>query len=149
MSRLALLICGIVLLAFGCLLFVFGLAKIGINDAEWGHISRTGLPSAPDKLLWSPWQHNDGSVSPFSSFQPEQRPDSLPEFRVGRGQTMFFDYVIYQGRFVRGGVAHEFPALGPASGAVYHPLWACLTIAAGLFCLFAARFVRHPSRKVS
>jgi hypothetical protein len=144
MFRFALSSFGITLLVTAGVLLFFGLAWQGINDAEWEHIRQTGLPSSPSLFRWSAWQPNDGTVYPFSSFQPEQRPDALPEFRIGRGRDFLFDFIFYQGRFARDGVTHEFPALGPNWGARYQWGWSCLAFALGLsFLLLAARFPRH------
>ena len=146
MLRIALLSFGIILLITGCLLLFFGLAAQGINDGEWRNISETGLPSLADQFSWSAWRPNDGAVYPFSTFQPERRPEALPEFRIGHAKGFLFDFIFYQGRFIRDGLTHEFPAIGPGWGARYHWGWSCLAFALGLCFLFAARFARrHPS----
>jgi hypothetical protein len=145
MLRIALLSSGIALLVVGCLLLFLGLAGQGINDGEWRNISETGLPSRPDQFSWSAWRPNDGSVYPFSSFQPEQRPDALPEFRVGHATGFLFDFIFYQGRFQRDGVTQEFPAIGPGWGASYHWIWSCLAFVSGACCVLGARFTMRPS----
>src|SRR4051812_40957197 len=99
MLRIVLLSFGIALLIAGGLLLFFRLSAQGINDGEWRNITETGLPSVPDQLTWSSWQPNNGTVYPFSTYQPEQRPDSLPEFRIGHAKGFLFDFIFYQGRF--------------------------------------------------
>lgn len=139
MFKTMLLSFGIALLIVGCLLSACGLAAQGINDGEWHTISQTGQPSRPELFTWSAWRPNNGSVYPFHSFQALQQPASLPEFRMGRGKGFFFDFVFYQGRFVRDGVSHEFPAVGPGWGAAYHWVWALLAFAAGAACSLASQ----------
>jgi hypothetical protein len=143
MLRIVLLSVGIGLLIAGCVLLFFGLAAQGINDGEWRNITETGLPSAPDQFTWSSWQPNDGSVYLFSSYQPEQRPDGLPEFRIGHAKGFLFDFIFYQGRFTRDGITHQFPAIGPGWGARYHWGWSCLAFAAGLSLILAALLTRR------
>ncbi len=145
MLRIALLSSGIALIAVGCLLLLFRLLGQGINDSEWRNISKTGLPSVPGKLSWSAWRPNDGSIRPFSSFQTEQRPEALPEFRVGHARGFLFDFVFYQGRFLEDGDLEVFPALGPGWGARYRSIWACLAFALGCCLLLASRLMRRPS----
>jgi hypothetical protein len=146
MLRTMLLSFGIALFVAGCLLSVLGLATHGINNGEWRTISQTGLPSRPELFTWSAWRPNNRSVYPFRSFQPFQQPETLPEYRVGRGKGCFFDFVFYQGRFARDGVSHEFPAIGPGWGAAYHWDWALLAFAGGAVCCLASHLrARHAS----
>lgn len=140
MLRIVFLSSGTALFVAGCLLLLFSFVGQGINDAEWGTISQTGLPSHPGLFTWSAWRPNDGSVQPFPTFQTLQHPDAFPEFRVGRGKSLWFDFVFYQGRFTRDGVTQEFPAIGPGSGAVYHWGWAWMAFAGGTACLFIWRY---------
>jgi len=147
MLRVALFTSGIALFATGCLLLFFTLAGPGINDAEWRTISETGLPSLPERFSWSGWQRNDGAVYPFSSFQPEQRPDRLPEFRVGRAKGFLFDFVFYEGRYSNEGAIREFPAIGPGWGTHYHWIWACLAFALGGCFLVTARVAKRASMR--
>jgi hypothetical protein len=87
------------------------------------------------------WHYNDGAVHPFSAFQPEQRPEALPEFRVGHAKGFLFDFIFYQGRFIRDGVTHEFPAIGPGWGARYHWGWSVLALALSLCFLLGSETV--------
>src|SRR5438093_1301508 len=100
MLRLTLLCFGIGGIVAGCLLLFVGMAGcIGVNDAEWGHISHSGLPSHPDLLTWSAWRPNNGFVQPFPSYRPLEQPKALSEYRVARGRTLLFDFTFYQGRY--------------------------------------------------
>ena len=150
MLRLILLGSGVIALALGAVFLLIGLfVGQAINDAEWRNITRTGLPSHAERLQWSAWQANDGTVYPFSNFQPEHRPEVLSEFRIGRGRGSLFDFIFYQGRFVRNGSRNVFPAIGPSWGAESHRVWACvaLTLATSIVCLSAARRSASRSRE--
>ena len=142
MLRISLLSGGVILLFASCLLALLSGLGQGINDGEWRNISRTGLPLAPDRLQWSPWQPNDGSVYPFHSVGGENKPDTLPEFRVGRRGGVFFDFVFYEGRYTRDGIIREFPAIGPGWGARYHWIWSGVALALGVCLLGVARGLR-------
>lgn len=122
-------VCGVVA---GCILLLCGVLTFNINEAEWGNITRTGLPSHPDALTWYFWKKNDGSVQPWRSFHPLEQPQVLPEYRIARGHTLVFDYTFYQGRYEMDGITKEFPALGSSSGASYHPMWAFLAFLIGI-----------------
>jgi hypothetical protein len=95
----------------------------GVNDGEWGHISRTGLPSSPEKFIWSDWQKNEGGIEPFDGFKPLHQPASLTEFRIGTAHNIYIEFTAYQGRFVQNGNWETFPAIGPNWGARYKPLF--------------------------
>jgi hypothetical protein len=145
MVRIALLSSGIALLVTGCVLLFFGLLGQGIDDGEWRNISETGMPSGPERFSWSAWRPNDGSVYPFSYFQREPRPETLPEFRVGHAKGFLFDFIFYQGRFPHEGTVREFPAIGPDSGARYHWVWAFFVLVLGGCFLFIARLTTRTS----
>lgn len=143
--RLTLVAGSILFLAVGCLLALYSFMGQGINDGESRNISRTGLPSSPDLIEWSSWQTNDGSVYPFSSFQGENRPAFLPEFRIGRAKGFFFDFVFYQGRCTLDGSTRVYPAIGPGWGASYHWFWSWFAFALGIILLASARRLRGVS----
>jgi hypothetical protein len=132
------------ILACGLLLFVSA-ARIGINDGEWGIISKTGLPSHPELLTWSAWRANDGSVQPFSHFRPLEQPKSLPEYRVGYDRSFLFDFTFYQGRYEHDGMTELFPAIRSGWGATYRPIWAILAFVLSMLSFVARwRFTAPP-----
>jgi hypothetical protein len=120
------------------LLLAASLLTIGINDGEWRNLSERGFFSVPEALVWTPWQPNDGSVTPFTHFRPEEPKPPIAEFRGGRARGILFDFTVYEGRASRGAEAN-FPALGPAWGASYHYVWAVVALATGAVLLAAAR----------
>jgi hypothetical protein len=116
---------------------------IGINEGEWGIISRTGAPSMPHKLTWTEWQPNDGTVTPFRGYRPEVEKPEIAEFRRGHDDGFLFDFTAYEGRAAGADANKSFPAIGPNWGADYNSVWAISALALGIALLFGARFVRH------
>lgn len=141
MFRVLLFGCGVILMLASGLLALRSFAGQGINDGEWGNIAKTGVPLCMEQLQWSSWQRNDGSVYPFPAFQAEHRPGTLPEFRIGRAKGFLFDFVFYQGRFTGDGITHDFPAIGPGWGAVYHWRWSRLVFVLGVCCVVAEALI--------
>jgi hypothetical protein len=127
MTRRSPLIFAVLTIAFTLASLAFAawgtLCKLSINDAEWTNIRRTGLPSSPEKLRWTPWQTNDGAFIPFTAFQPENQPAELPEYRIGTLRALFLHFQFYQGRFMEKGAWREFPAFGPGWGTYFHWHW--------------------------
>lgn len=143
MLRVVLLSFGVGLTVVSCLMFLVGLSGSGFNDAELRRISKTGSPSNPEKLVWSEWRPNDGSIIPLSSFHPREQPPSLPEFRVGRCKLLFFDFTFYQGRYERDGVKYEFPAFGRRWGVSCQWIWAWVALVAGTCFLVTIRLAKR------
>jgi hypothetical protein len=141
-----LLIGGSILLGIGLLLGLLLLAGpivyLGINDGEWGRISRTGFFSAHEELQWTDWQPNDGSVTPFTGFQPEVEKPEIAQFRRGDVHGFLFNFTVYEGRGANSGNNAIFPALGPHWGASYNSVWAIPAITLGIALLFVSRYVR-------
>ncbi|QIF00813.1 hypothetical protein [Roseimicrobium sp. ORNL1] len=141
-----LLVGGSILLGIGILLGLLFLAGPivyqGINDGEWGRISHTGRFSAHEELQWTDWQENDGSITPFSGFQPEVEKPKFAQFRRGDVHGFLFNFTVYEGRGVNSESNATFPALGPHWGASYNSIWAIPAIALGIAGIFASRYVR-------
>jgi hypothetical protein len=138
-------IIGGILLAFAGAagLFLAFAVTQGANDGEWGHISRTGLPSSPEKFTWSEWQKNDGSIEPFDGFKPLDQPASLTEFRIGTAHNLYIEFTAYQGRFDQNGNWQTFPAIGPNWGARFRPLsLSCIILGFGAGLLFLNLYLR-------
>lgn len=123
MKRHLPIICGVLhtLVGLAGLFFAFAVTQ-GANDAEWGHISRTGLPSSPEQFIWSDWQKNPGDVETFRGFRPQDQPANLTEFRIGKAHNSFVEFTAYQGRFTQNGIWQILPAHGPNWGTRYRPL---------------------------
>jgi len=139
-----LILAGLFLLA-GSLLFVASFAKIGINDGEWSIIAKSGSFSTPSALMWTKWRPNDGSVSSFRHFRPEEEPRDIIEFRTGRAHGFLFDFTFYEGKFHRGDAVMTVPALGPGWGASYHYEWMFGAFAIGMV-LVISHFVLRRRR---
>ena len=128
--RLLTRIAGLLLLILGAFLWFLSIFfTIGINDAEWGKISKNGSPSKPELFIWTAWQKNDGSIYSFSREQKLE----VTDFRVGQAHTSLFTFTAYEGRNIR---ADHFPALGPHWGASYNYTWTICALLLGTFLLF-------------
>jgi hypothetical protein len=132
---------GVFMIVLGCALLAVALLKIGINDAELGHIHRSGSISDASGLAWGEWRKNDGSVEPFPS--DGTSPSTISEFRVGHATTTFFDFTAYEGRLASGAVV---AARGPDWGASYRSRWAVSAFIAGILLILAARFRRSHAK---
>jgi hypothetical protein len=80
----------VILVEGGCLMLFMA------SEAEWGHISRTGTYSSPEKFIWGEWRPNDEGVrrSPALS-DPDSIYSTITEFRKGIASTFFFKYTAF------------------------------------------------------
>jgi hypothetical protein len=136
--RISLTAFGILFLVIGVLLFLVSFVAVGINDAEWGHVFRTGLPSHPELFTWTSWQKNDGTVGVFSPRTEEP----VNEFRKGYAHNPLFSFTIYEGR---NGKDPRFPAFGPHWGASYNYSWAVGAIAIGIPFIAFSMLTKRPA----
>lgn len=135
MMQKAIFIAGMLLIALALLwLFVWKFLPIGINDAEWGHISRTGLPSDSGAgLFWSEW-HTNGieEITPFPT-QTNVAPDHpVSAYRIGKGENQFLAFGFYQATCILDdGREVIVPAYGPQSWTRMKWRWPLSVLALG------------------
>jgi hypothetical protein len=138
--RISLNAFGILFLVIGALLFLVFFVTVGINDAEWGRIFRTGLPSHPELYSWAPWKKNDGTVNAFSPRAEEP----VNEYRKGLAHNPLFSFTIYEGRNERD---TSFPASGPHWGASYNYSWAFGATIIGMSFIALSFFCTNRNEK--
>ena len=150
MRRNLFLICGGLFTLIGVLLLAASFLAIGINDGEWGRISKKGVFSGASELVWSPWQANpnEDSIEPFEGFRTK-RVQVLPEVRSGYAKGLLFDFKVYEGRTIPGDATSTVPAIGPGWGAHYHGEWAVGSLAVASIFFVLAFQTRKPCRKIS
>ena len=115
------LVLGVLLsiLSLLCLL-LWSFLPIGINDAEWGHIAQTGLPSNGGAgLVWTDWQTNHlPTLTQFPSHPLSEVSFDKPiiAYRFGKGDTPCLTFGFYQAKCrIENGDVVIVPAYGPES----------------------------------
>jgi hypothetical protein len=99
-------------------LFLWRFLPIGINDAEWGHIRETGLPSGGGEgLVWSDWQTNDIHQITLFGYETNVAHDStITAYRLGKGEDLSLSFGFYQAKCqTDDGQEVIVPAYGPDS----------------------------------
>lgn len=138
-----LLVSGLVLLFISPVILIVGpLLCIGITDGEWGHLSRTGSFSAPDKLQWGAWQPSDDSITPFRGYQPDVEKPQFTQYRKGGAHGLLFDFVVYEGKAATADGDKVYPATGPAWGIRFHRMRVISAFFLGIGMIIASRFFR-------
>lgn len=82
---------------------------IGVNDAEWSHIQRTGTLSGQTKVKWATWE-----PSGVEHRRPAAWGASTPvdEFRRGEAESNTFLFIVYEAR----NPISSWPVIGPNWG---------------------------------
>ena len=82
---------------------------IGVNDAEWGYIQRTGAISAPSKVKWATWE-----PASLEHRRPGAWGTSTPldEVRRGVDESRTFLFTVYEAR----NSTSSWPVIGPNWG---------------------------------
>jgi hypothetical protein len=144
-----LLVSGLLLLCISPVVLLAGFViPIGINDGEWGHLSRTGSFSTPDALQWGAWQANDGSITAFYGYQPELEKPEFPQYRRGEAHGWLFDFVVYEGKASNVDGNRVFPAIGPGWGTQFHSIRVVSAFFLGIGMMIASRFFRSRENVV-
>jgi len=136
MMKKTILITGtlVVVLAF-LWLFVWKFLPIGINDAEWGHISRTGLPSGGGAgLSWTAWQTSELDKITLFSVQTNVPLDHpISAYRFGKGENQFLTFGFYEAKCILDdGREVIVPALGRESWTRMKWHWPLAVLALGV-----------------
>ena len=136
---------GAVFLFTGCLLAMASALTTGINDSEWGHLSKTGGISTPEKLIWSEWRPNDGSVTIFRQYHPQEEFGPVTNFRVSHTHGILFDFTAYEAQCLQSNHVVTVPAHGPNWGASYRREWMFMAFGIGAILIVSSVFVRRHS----
>jgi hypothetical protein len=150
MRRDYFIILGILIIFVGCgLLFLAPAIKVGINDAEWGNITRTGYISRPTKVIWSDWQPGNGTVTRLRQYRPEEEFEPVTKVRTGRARGVIFDFTVYEGQCLRSNSIVTFPATGPNWGASFHREWIFAVVGAGAVFVAIPLILRRQTSALS